>query len=274
MRTPALALLLAAALVVSACGERSERYETAGRVVSVNGKARVMKVAHEDIPGFMPAMTMSFDLAPEVSLEGVHAGDEIRFTIERTPASLRIVALAQTGQGGSFSIQEDAEESPLDPRPAPDIRLVDQDGRPFELRSLRGQAVLLDFIFTTCTGPCPILTTAHARLQRRLPPDLRGRVHLLSVTVDPENDTPTRLARYARAQGADLESWSFLTGEPEAVQEVLSAYHVGSIRLEDGTLNHTVVTYLIGPEGKIRRHYLGLEHAQEQVITDLMEVLS
>ncbi len=279
MKSIGAAALTLAAFTLAACGQGSDHYETAGKVVSVNEAERIIKVAHEDIPGFMPAMTMNFDVAPGLPIAGVHPGDEIRFTIERTSRSLRVTRLQRVRAGAAFTVAEEAgnsgaEDSPLDPRPAPDIRLVDQAGESFSLETLRGRAVLLDFIFTRCTGPCPILTGAHVRLQQRLPAELRARVHLVSVTVDPANDTPETLMQYARSQGADLSSWSFLTGEPEAVQEVLSSYHVGTVRLEDGTLNHTVVTYLIGPDGKIRRHYLGLEHAQEEVLTDLLEVLS
>ncbi|MDP3937164.1 MAG: SCO family protein [Deltaproteobacteria bacterium] len=279
MRSIGAAVLTLVAFMLAACGQGSDHYETAGKVVSVNEADRVIKVAHEDIPGFMPAMTMNFDVAPGLPIAGVHPGDEIRFTIERTSRSLRVTRLQRVRAGAAFTVAEEAgrsgsEDSPLDPRPAPEIRLVDQAGQPFSLETLRGRAVLLDFIFTSCTGPCPILTGAHARLQQRLPADLRARVHLLSVTVDPANDTPEKLTEYARSQGADLTNWTFLTGETDAVQEVLSSYHVGSVRLEDGSLNHTVVTYLIGPDGNIRRYYLGLEHAQEEVMTDLLEVLS
>jgi len=222
---------------------------------------------------------MSFDVAPGVGIEGLGPGEKIAFTIERTSRSLRIVRLERIGAAGFSSVQREedsleAGDDALGPRQAPDIRLVDQQGRKFDLESLRGRAVLLDFIFTTCNGPCPILTAAHVRLQKRLPDDMRRRVYFLSVTVDPLNDTPETLERYAREQGADLESWSFLTGDAEAVEAVLSAYHVGSIRLPDGTLNHTVVTYVIDPEGYIRRHYLGLEHTGDEVMADLLKVLS
>jgi protein SCO1/2 len=151
---------------------------------------------------------------------------------------------------------------------------MDQEGREFDLESLRGRVVLLDFIFTSCTGPCPILTADHVRLQRRIPPEFKERVHFLSVSIDPTEDTPAKLKAYAHSQGANLESWSFLTGSVDAVDEVLQSYFVGRVRLPDETLNHTVVTYLIDPEGKIWNHYLGLEHGSDEMMADILEVVS
>jgi protein SCO1/2 len=269
-----LALLLLAALA-SACGAGSDRYEARGRVETVDAAARQIRINHEEIKGFMPAMTMNFDVAREVPLEGVAPGDAIRFTLERTGSSLRIVRIAKEGAAGTVGTMSAEEDvAPLRAERAPDIRLVDQEGRPFDLADLRGRAVLLDFFYTGCTGPCPILTASHVRLQRRLPPDLRPKVRFVSVSLDPANDTPEKLRRYAREQGADLAAWSFLTGEPARVDQVMRAYHVGRVKLPDRTLNHTIVTYLIDPKGFIRRHYLGLEVDGDRLLADLEEAAS
>ena len=268
-----VALLLAVHLW--GCGTGSERYEVTGRILAVDAERSVLKIAHEAIPGFMPAMTMSFDVAPGLLPGNLQRGDAVRFTIERGPGRLMIVHLERGGSHGTHAITGVSEEdTPLAPRRAPPFRLIDQEGAPFDLVSLRGRAVLLDFIFTTCTGPCPILTMAHARLQRRIPPGLRDRIHFVSISVDPLNDTPANLKRYARSHDAELDRWSFLTGDREEVDAVLRAYHVGQVRLPDATINHTVVTYLIDQEGNILNHYLGLERAQDELMSDLLEIIS
>lgn len=276
MRTPRNALVaLLLAIHFWGCGTGSERFEATGSIVAVADEQRVLKIAHEEIPGFMPAMTMSFDVAPGILPGKLQRGDAVRFTIERGPRRLMIVHLELGGSHGTHGVTGVSDEdAPLAPRPAPPFRLIDQEGAPFDLVSLRGRAVLLDFIFTTCTGPCPILTMAHARLQRRIPPGLRDRVHFVSISVDPLNDTPAKLKRYARSHDAELETWSFLTGGEEEVDAVLRAYHVGQVRLPDATINHTVVTYLIDQEGNIMNHYLGLERAQDELMSDLLEIIS
>ncbi len=283
-RAAAMAVLWAAlvALALAACGPGTENYDAAGRVKRMDAPSRQITIAHEEIRGFMPAMTMNFDVAPDVPLDQVHPGDRIRFRLERSATRLRITAIQIASAAASSSSsrfeggngEEEGDLAPLRTEPAPEIRLTDQDGRPFTLSSLRGDAVLLDFIFTRCTGPCPILTAAHVRLQQRLGESLRGKVRFVSVTIDPAYDTPGRLKQYAREQGVDLGSWFFLTGTPEQIEEVLKAYHVGRLRDQEGGLSHTVVTYLIDAQGRIRRPYLGLEVAPDRLLADLSEALS
>jgi protein SCO1/2 len=269
-----LAFLGIVVFVAVACGPSTQTYEANGIVVSVDPGQRQVRVAHQAIPEFMPAMTMNFDVAPQVKLEALSPGEPIRFTLERSASALRITVIERASGSNAAEPRAEGDLAPLRAERAPDFRLVDQDGRPFALSELRGRAVLLDFFFTGCTGPCPILTAAHVRLQRRLPATLREKVRFVSVSIDPQNDTPEKLRRYAKEQGADLSSWSFLTGARSTVDEVLRGYHVGRVRLPDQTWNHTIVTYLIDPKGLIRNHYLGLDVGSDRLLADLEEAAS
>jgi protein SCO1/2 len=267
-----IGLALGLVALVSACQVASEEvYEVAGEVRGVDAAVRQVKIAHEEIPGFMPAMTMSFDVASAELLVGVTVGARVRFTLERRGTRLRITALDVVAPGPSG---ETGSIAPAPPDEAFDFRLVDQRGEPLALSDLRGRAVLLDFVFTRCPGPCPILTTAHVGLQRRLPAELTGRIHFVSISVDPAYDTPDRLREYAETRGADLSTWSFLTGEVPDIEEVLRRYHLGTIRQPDGSIDHVVATFLIDPEGRIVERYLGLEHAAAKILGDIEEVLS
>jgi protein SCO1/2 len=246
-----------------------------GTVQAVYPAERQIKIAHEEVPGLMPAMTMSFDVADPALLEGVHEGAHVHFELEKTATLLRITRIAVLDGAGHAGVSggSSAPSAPID-EPAPEFRLIDQQGRELALADLRGKAVLLDFIFTTCKGPCPILTAAHASLQQKLPPRLAERTHFVSISLDPAHDTPQRLRAYAETRGADLERWSFLTGDPDLVRSVIADYRVGAARDQSGEIVHLVVTFLIDPEGRIRQRYMGLEHSDQEILRDLEAVLS
>jgi protein SCO1/2 len=266
------AKLLAAALFVAACGPSADVYEVRGVVQDVHPEQQQLVIAHEEIPGFMPAMSMNFDLASPALLEGVEPGQVVRFRLEHTPRSFRILELevlaaGEPGQGSAIDLDA------LRGEPAPDFRLLDQAGRAFTLSELRGKAVLIDFVYTRCPGPCPILTGILVELQRRLPSALRERTHLVSVSLDPDYDTPERLRAYAQARGVDLSGWSFATGPAEAVERVLADYGVGSTRTGEGEIDHLVAIYLLDTEGRVARLWLGLEHEPEELERALRRVL-
>ncbi len=173
------------------------------------------------------------------------------------------------GRSGSLSAGDRAEERAASPH----FALIDQEGRVFRSEVLRGRAVLVDFIFTHCSGPCPIQTGLHAAVQRRLSPELRARVALVSISVDPERDTPERLRDYALARGADLASWSFLTGSPEQIDAVARGFGIGSKRAADGELLHTTASFLLDPEGRIARRFTGIEQQPAELEAALRELL-
>src|SRR5712691_30050 len=110
--------------------------------------------------------------------------------------------------------------------PVPDFKLVDQDSRAFRVRSLRGKVVLVTFIYTTCPDFCPLLTAKFAGIERTLKSQGLNRHFLLSITTDPEADTPEVLRSYGRRFGADFHSWAFLTGDKKELSEVWRLFGV------------------------------------------------
>ncbi|HEY8123644.1 MAG TPA: SCO family protein [Myxococcota bacterium] len=274
MRTPVLSLCLAVLMAsVSGCdsdthAERLHEFEVRGIVQDVDPEHGQALIDHEEIPGLMPAMTMSYDVPDPKLLAKLAAGQRVLFTLEIRDKSFRIVNAevleekAAPGRAGALSaVVEDL---------APEFALTDQGGAEVTLASLRGKTLLIDFIYTRCPGPCPILTGRHAQLQRELAPELRARVHFVSITVDPEHDTPAALASYARARGADLAGWSFLTGDPARVRDVLKRYGVfAQASANPGEVDHVVVTLLVDAEGRVVKRLFGVEDGVADVKREL-----
>jgi protein SCO1/2 len=265
-------LALAVLAAIAGCG-RSNRYPARGVVQDVRPDLGQVVIAHEDIPGLMPAMTMNFDVPDRSLLESLRPGDAIDFVVEFTGHSYRVVAatVRETGVATSGGGQLGAVKAVDDP--APPFDLIDQDGSPRKLADFRGKAVLLDFIYTRCPGPCPILTGLHVDLQHRLPPALRAKTELVSISIDPLRDTPAALRAYAKKRGADLSNWCFLTGRPDTVDAVLKAYGIGATRTPDGLVQHVVATFLIDPNGQIAHRYIGLEdHDPKRLLADIQKL--
>ena len=258
----ARAALLALAL---ACGPGGDKaYESVGVVREVRPDLHQIVLEHEDIPGLMPAMTMSFDVPDVALLSTLSAGQKIRFRVTHSGPSYRIVGAETIGSGGDAGTSGGAPAPTFagvvgELEPAPPFRLTDQDGRPVALEDLRGKTVLLDFVFTHCTGPCPVLTGLHVDVQRALAPELRAKTQFVSISLDPERDTPEALRAYALKRGADLAGWSFLTGTPAEIEDVLKRYGVGVIRRAGEEPAHLVVTFVIDPQGRIAQRIVGLE---------------
>jgi protein SCO1/2 len=242
------------------------RYDVRGVVEDVDPGHGQVLLDHEDIPGLMPAMTMTFDVPNAALLGRLAAGQRIEAKLEVSEGHFRLVDAriveekAAAGRAGALAgVAGDAE-------PAADFSLIDQDGRTVTLASLRGKTVLLDFIYTHCPGPCPVLTARHAAVQRELAPALRDGVRFVSISLDPARDTPEALRAYGAARGADFATWSFLTGSPDDVRDVLRRYGVfAQESATDGEVDHVVVTMLIDREGRIAKRFFGVEASAAEV---------
>ena len=252
---------IASFLFVTACVDGVQHHRAHGVVRGVNRESAQVLIEHDEIPGFMPAMTMSFDVPNTELMAGLSRGQAIDFTIAVDGRSLRVVEARVVGDEAERAVAAGGLAALAALRdPAPAFALVDQAGRTVASDALRGNVLLVDFVYTSCPGPCPILTSRHVTLQRKLSPELRSRTRFVSISLDPTRDTPEVLRAYAEARGVDLEHWSFLTGEPDAVAAVVAGYGVGSLRQDDGTIDHLVASFVVDGEGRIAERFVGLEH--------------
>ncbi len=154
----------------------------------------------------------------------------------------------------------------------PDITLVDQHGRNVSLASLKGKPVLFDFIYTTCPGPCLLLTAQMKQVANRLGPKLGTEARIVSITVDPEHDHPAELLAYANKQGADVNGWLFLTGTPEQIENVMARFNVIRKREPDGTVDHVLEFFLVDANGRALLQYLGQKAVPDLVASDVERV--
>jgi protein SCO1/2 len=157
---------------------------------------------------------------------------------------------------------------------APDFALTSQDGKEVRLEDFRGKVVAVAFIYASCPDVCPLLTDKMARVQDELGADFGSKVVFVSITVDPERDTPEVLKGYAEAFDANLDGWAFLTGSLAAVREVAQRYGVAVAPAADGQVDHTLLTTLVDRRGVMRVQYLGYRFDEEEFRHDLLDLVN
>lgn len=144
------------------------------------------------------------------------------------------------------------------PRDPSDLTsLVDQDAKPFSLHELKGRTVVMNFIFTHCQTTCPLQLQSLTAVQRALPRTLANRVQFVSVSMDPERDTPEVLGKYAATMGARLDNWSFVTGHPQEIRWLHEHFGAQVKRLSGGQFDHRVAVYLLDANSQFVQKYLG-----------------
>jgi protein SCO1/2 len=158
-------------------------------------------------------------------------------------------------------------------RLAPQFALTSQDGAPVTLADFRGKVVAVTFIFTMCTATCPVLTPMMSFVQDQLGADFGAKIAFVSITVDPERDTPDVLKEYAQAFGANLTGWSFLTGAPATIRDVTRRYGVYTSKSDNGDVEHTFLTSIVDPRGTLRVQYLGVRFDPGEFRRDLLSLL-
>ena len=254
----------AALLLLTGC---ARHYRAQGIVLAVDSANRTVTISHRAIPGYMEAMAMPFHVEASQNLDQLRPGSRIDFQlrVSRESTVARNIRLQQTAPA-DFQMPK-AEGKVAIGEPMPDFALLDQDGRAVKLSQLRGQLIAVDFIYTRCPLPdvCPRLSANFALLQKRF----GGKMTLLSITLDPEYDTPSILTDYAHRWRADPHTWLFLTGPADDVRKV--AGHFGVVYWpEEGTLTHTSSTAIIDRGGRLAALVEGSSFSSQQLV-DLVE---
>ncbi len=290
----ALRIVFAAVLVCAvACGRReqpapartaAERHTLKGVIRSVDPARTEITVTHEEVPGYMAAMTMPFPvkddpqvfaiLRPGDRIEATLVVDADKYWLEKiltkgfvpTPGAVAPASSPSTNGGGSPTPRPNRAVGVGDP--FPDFTLTDQTGARVRLSDFRGQPVAVTFIYTRCpiASACPLTTAKFSKVDAVMAQ--KGYGELLTLTLDPEHDTPAVLADYARKAGANPKRWKFLTGEPKDVAEVASRFGILYYPAQ-GQLVHGQGIAVIDPKGRLSTIYYGNEWLPEHVVRDM-----
>lgn len=256
-------IFLLAAFLVShgaAWAEETRDFTVRGVVRETRPAKSQLVVKHEEIPGYMDAMTMPFQVRDPKILESVKAGDAITFQLHVTDKDhwidgLKIVGVAASDKEAPRPKATDiAPFKPGDPLPA--LTFSDERGQPLKLEDYRGKALAITFIYTRCPLPnfCPLLSEKFRTVQDSLlaDPAAPKNWQLLSVTIDPEHDTAEVLQGYAKLQRADAAHWRFATGELRDI--TVLGLRSGLEFWEGGSeITHNLRTVVFDAQGRMKK---------------------
>lgn len=272
-------VLFASVLLLQGCSQKpveEKRYELKGKVVAVDRAKGEVSLDHEEVKGYMAAMTMDFPVRDAEALKVMEPGDQVQaFLVINDDSSYWLDSPVITKSlGGAAAATPPAGSA--EPRPGadvPDAKLVNQDGRPLSPKQFKGRALVVNFIYTRCPLPdqCPLLSTNFARLNAVIAGDaeLRQRAHLLSVTLDPEYDKPAVLKSYGSTYaGGKFDNWDFVTGDSAEVRKFAEFFGL-IYKAEGDQIIHSLRTAVVTPDGKLLKIYRGNEWKPEEVLSDL-----
>ena len=273
-RLGALITLLGSGFMIFGCRSTPEqRYELRGKVVSVDGAQHQVTIAHEQIKGFMDAMTMPFNVKDDWAMSVLAPGQVVEATlvVQGDRSWIEGLRISQKAETESSDI---IGSMPAVGDEVPDFHLLNQDNKPIHLAQYRGRPLLLTFIYTRCPLPdyCPRTSMKFSELHHNLQsiPDRNRRPHLLTISFDTEYDSPEVLREYARRymNPPDFGEWEFATGSEEDIRKI-TGYFGLTYHRESGQITHTLMTALIGANGKLVRIYPFNQWSSAKVLAEL-----
>ncbi len=261
--------------LLTACSNAKE-YPLVGQVLAVDESQKVITVKHQDVVGFMPGMTMPFKVKEGRELDGRKAGDLITATLVVEDSLGYLTDIKKMGEAPLPAGEPPSRLPMIEPgTEVPDTNLVDQQGHTKRVSDFRGKTVAVTFVYTRCPLPdfCPRMDRNFKAAQDLLRSDaaIASRVHLLSVSFDPDYDTPKIMAAHARRVGADPALWSYVTGERKAVDLLAGAFGVSVMREEQPMqeIMHNLRTAVIDANGRLVTVLNGRDWTPEDLVSAL-----
>lgn len=274
-------LLIASTGGFSACRRASgneKRFDLKGTVVSVQPEKRQVTIAHEEVKGYMPGMTMAFNLRNDSDLQMLVPNAEVTATLVVDGSHSWLEDLfVVTKQEAGGSLTQVAQQQAKEGDEVPNYTLVNQDAKPIRIKDYRGKTLLLTFIYTRCPVPdyCTLMSNNFAQIDRQLgqDPELYAKTHLLSISIDPEYDEPKVLRSYGAAhteryQNETFAHWEFATGTSAQVKEIAQYFGL-AYSPKDDQIIHGLRTVIVNPEGKVAKIFTGNEWTTDEAIAEI-----
>jgi protein SCO1/2 len=269
---------LAVAVLVAACDREppARQYELTGQILAVDTARNEVLIKHESIRNFMPAMTMPFMVKDPSLLAGREPGDLVTATLVVGETSAHLSSLTRTGYAKLEAppVVSDSPRVLMPGEPVADALLVDQQEQARPFSSFKGHRVAITFMFTRCPLPdfCPLMDRNFVAVQNTIKgaADMRD-VRLITMTLDPEFDTPAVLSRHAARLKADPAIWSFVTGEPKTAADFARQFGIYTERdLGTGAnLTHNLRTAVVDADGRMVKVHSGNDWTPADLVADL-----
>ena len=282
-----LLLLLALSICMCFAGScrrssaNEKRYELNGKVVSVDKDNSKVTISHDEVKGYMPAMTMPFHVPSEVDLQILAPNDQVAATLVVDGSKTWLEDLVISRQSGTAPATLPAVTVATEGDEVPNFTLRNQDDREIRIHNYRGKALLLTFIYTRCPEPtyCTLMSNNFAQIDRDLGQDaeLYAKTHLLSISIEPEYDTPPVLRSYGSAHTGRYEKetfahWEFGTGTKDQVKDIAQYFGLTYFPEKDQII-HGLRTVIVGPDGNVAKIYTGNEWKPAEVVEELKKYL-
>jgi len=275
-RSIALFSFLALAFL-AACRAPQHRYSMTGEIITIDRTVHQLIVHNDDIPNYMAAMTMPFQLKDPALLDRLQVGQRIKATLVVTGTESWLEDVQVIAQTPSEPAQSSSQfKIPAEGEPVPDFIFTNQDGRRVHLAQYQGKVLLLTFIYTRCPMPdfCPRMTNNFLAIEKSLKqnPAAYGRTHLLSITFDPEFDTPKVLRQHALSvtsipAGELFPHWEFLTPRSQDLDSIARFFGLSRWK-ENEQITHSLSTAIIDRDGKLYRWYHGNSWTSEELVRE------
>lgn len=262
-----------------------KRFDFKGKVISVEKDQRSVTIAHEDIKDYMPGMTMPFTVKDDWAFDVLVPGDQVSaiYVVDGAQSWLEQLVITKEGAATASPVPGQVVEAKAGDE-VPNYRLINQDGKAIRVHDYKGKTLLLTFIFTRCQDPdqCTLMSSNFATVDQGLQkqPELYGKTHLLSVSFDPEYDTPKVLRSYGAAYTGrytdeTFDHWEFASGSTDEVKGIAQFF---GLRYYKDTQSgkeqviHSLRTAVIGPDSKIVKVYRGNDWKPDEVLKELQRV--
>ena len=260
-------------------------FKVKGKIVGFGTDRKSVIISHEDIPGYMKAMTMPFTVRDTSELTHLKVGEAVEFKLYVTNKDAWITGIRSIPDSMIHinSMNRDMFEDVADKDDTnqlqngdllPEVSLTDQDGKLISTNDFRNKVLVLTFFYTSCPLPnyCPLMSNNFREAEKTLVKAYGDKVHLLSISFDTRRDTPDILKEYGQRYDARFDYWSFASGSDQEIRKLTSAFGV-IYQPVKGTFTHNLRTVVVGTDGRVRKIFPGNQWKPEDLVREVATVV-